>query len=108
MMSRRASRRQYPTRESIAPDPPVGTLAVSRPGHTSRFRSAAVALTKINCPECGAGLKSQTAFEAGQTVVCPKCKNRFEVPGPDEEPPQRKKVRATADDEDDERPRKKV
>jgi hypothetical protein len=92
----------------IAAAPVGGTLAVSP------SRRLAVALTKIHCPECGAGLKSPTAFVVGQTVVCPKCKNRFQVEEPREDPPARpgpgkKPIRAAAaDDEEDERPRKKA
>jgi uncharacterized Zn finger protein (UPF0148 family) len=59
-----------------------------------------VAITRIECPECGAGLKSAAGFEEGQTVECPKCETNFSV-----EEPVRKSTR-NEDDEDD-RPRKR-
>lgn len=79
-----------------------------------------MALNKIACPECGAGLKSATGFQVGQAIRCPKCKEQFDVEAPadDEEEvearkPSRKPVRAAVDDDDegddeeDERPKKK-
>lgn len=78
-----------------------------------------VPMNKITCPECGAGLKSQSGFEVGQAVRCPKCKNQFDVEEPDDDAdevearkPSRKPVRAAVEDDDevdeeDERPRKK-
>ncbi len=53
-----------------------------------------MALLKIKCPECNAGLKSPTGFTAGQSVCCPKCETYFAV----EEP---------AEDEDDNEPKAK-
>ncbi|MDB5312481.1 MAG: hypothetical protein JWO38_6683 [Gemmataceae bacterium] len=80
--------------------------------------SLAVPLTRITCPECGAGLKSPTGFAAGQTVSCPKCETYFTVEDPDDEPAPpakaaaaKKPVKAVAsrdeDDGDDDRPKKR-
>ncbi len=44
-----------------------------------------MALNKIPCPECGAGLKSSSGFTIGQTVCCPKCETYFKVEEPEEE-----------------------
>jgi hypothetical protein len=70
-----------------------------------------MALTRITCPECGAGLKSGTGFTVGQAVECPKCETAFTVEEPDDAAPVKKPVRAVAsrveDDEPDDRPRKK-
>ena len=44
-----------------------------------------MALLKIKCPECNAGLKSPTGFTVGQTVCCPKCETYFAVEEPEEE-----------------------
>jgi uncharacterized Zn finger protein (UPF0148 family) len=74
-----------------------------------------VAITRIECPECGAGLKSPSGFKAGQSVACPKCETYFTVDEPEEvedeeEPPKTKPVKAAAatdDDDADEKPRKK-
>lgn len=77
-----------------------------------------MAVMRIECPECGAGLKSPTGFAAGQTVSCPKCETSFTVEAPayeevdDEAAPLKKPVKAVAsrvddDDDDDEKPRKK-
>lgn len=70
-------------------------------------------LNRIACPECGAGLKSASGFDPGDTVSCPKCETDFVVPEPepDEVPKKgkaagKKPVRAAASDED-ERPKKK-
>lgn len=38
-----------------------------------------MALLKVNCPECGAGLKSARGFNPGQAVRCPKCEAQFRV-----------------------------
>lgn len=71
-----------------------------------------MALLKIKCPECSAGLKSPTGFKVGQNVRCPKCETYFAIKEPDDESetdaPQ-KPVRAAAYDGDDEDvgPRKK-
>ena len=70
-------------------------------------------LPRVVCPECGAGLKSPTGFNPGQTVNCPKCETPFTVEEPQAAAPvtAKKPVRAVAalddDDEDDDRPRKK-
>jgi uncharacterized Zn finger protein (UPF0148 family) len=58
-----------------------------------------VALTKIECPECGAGLKSSEGFSAGEEVECPKCEASFTVEEPDAEagdavPKKKKKKKA--------------
>ena len=88
-----------------------------------------MSLTRILCPDCGAGLASKAGFVIGQPVTCPKCKTPFKVSAPFEEvkddtpsPPTKapaeakKTVRAVVavveDDEDededeDERPKKK-
>jgi uncharacterized Zn finger protein (UPF0148 family) len=76
-----------------------------------------VALNRIQCPECGAGLKSASGFTAGESVECPKCETYFTVELPDEDEddvrPAKKKAKAVAtrshddDDDEDEKPRKK-
>ena len=73
-----------------------------------------MAIMRIECPECGAGLKSPTGFAAGQSVACPKCETYFTVEEPEEERPAKSKkaVKAVSsrdddDDEEDEKPRKK-
>jgi uncharacterized Zn finger protein (UPF0148 family) len=68
-----------------------------------------VALLKIKCPECGAGLKSPTGFTVGQTVPCPKCETYFSVEEPDEALTGKKPVKAAVadDDEDYDAPKKK-
>jgi hypothetical protein len=77
-----------------------------------------VALNKISCPKCGAGLKSQTGFQVGLAVRCPKCRKEFDVEAPEAEEdeddapargPARKPVRAVVEDDEDadDRPRKK-
>jgi hypothetical protein len=40
-----------------------------------------VAINRVACPECGAGLKSSTGFTPGQVVSCPKCETEFTVEG---------------------------
>ena len=87
-------------------------------------------LNRIECPSCGAGLKSTAGFAVGQKIRCPKCQVPFAVeepadaaddvappppPKPAARPPAApakkpvKAVAAVADDNDDEddRPRKK-
>jgi hypothetical protein len=44
-----------------------------------------MALNRIPCPECSAGLKSATGFTVGQTVCCPKCDTYFNVEEPAED-----------------------
>lgn len=82
-----------------------------------------MAINRIECPECGAGLKSASGFKAGQYVACPKCEVNFavELPANDEDEaedveevrPAKKKAKAVAarpadeDDDDDDRPKKK-
>jgi Leucine-rich repeat (LRR) protein len=44
-----------------------------------------MALNRIPCPECGAGLKSSSGFVVGKTVCCPKCETYFTVEEPAEE-----------------------
>lgn len=68
-----------------------------------------MAVLKIRCTECGAGLSSKSGFTPGETVLCPKCETEFAVPEPedDDATPARKKVRAVVEDDDDDRPRKK-
>lgn len=71
-----------------------------------------MALTRVVCPSCQAGLKSAAGFRPGQKLRCPKCQNSFEVP--DEEPeetpvesPKKKPVAAVIDDDEEERPKAK-
>lgn len=75
-----------------------------------------MATTRIECPECGAGLKSPSGFTAGESVECPKCETTFTVEEPEAQRPvkSKKPVRALAsraadddDDEIDDKPRKK-
>ena len=74
-----------------------------------------MALLKITCPECNAGLKSAKGFAVGQTVSCPKCETYFTVEEPEEDeddaplPPKKKAMKAAVadDDEEDEKPKKK-
>jgi hypothetical protein len=40
---------------------------------------------KINCPDCGATLKSSNPMPAGKKVKCPKCGKGFEVRAEDDE-----------------------
>jgi hypothetical protein len=59
-----------------------------------------MALNRIPCPECGAGLKSASGFAIGQTVCCPKCETYFKVEEPaadyeeveENEPPKKSKA----------------
>ena len=44
-----------------------------------------MAMNRIPCPECGAGLKSATGFKVGQSVCCPKCETYFNVEEPEDE-----------------------
>ncbi len=39
---------------------------------------------EINCPKCRAGLKSKAGVPVGQSLSCPKCKNKFVVEEPEE------------------------
>lgn len=87
-----------------------------------------MALNRVACPECGAGLKSASGFEPGQSVCCPKCETYFVVEQPEEadeaeEPKKGKPAAAKAavggkkplkasaapaeDDADEDQPRKK-
>lgn len=78
-----------------------------------------MSLQKINCPECGAGLKSAAGFKVGKTVNCPKCETPFVVEDPDEADPEEeerpkpaakkavKAIVADEEEEEDERPKKK-
>jgi hypothetical protein len=70
-----------------------------------------VALNRIACPECGAGLKSASGFTPGQTVCCPKCETYFAVEDAAAEPSEpaagKKPVRATSDDDYDDTPKGK-
>ena len=73
-----------------------------------------MALLKIKCPECSAGLKSAAGFTPGQTVCCPKCETYFAVEEPDGDEPRagKKPVKAAVsdddeDDDEDHKPRKK-
>jgi hypothetical protein len=56
-----------------------------------------MALNKIPCPECSAGLKSASGFTVGQTVCCPKCETYFKVEEPAED---------NEDAEENDRPKK--
>lgn len=61
-----------------------------------------MALNKIECPECGAGLKSSEGFSAGEEVECPKCEASFTVEEPDadaEDVAPKKKKKKKADKE---------
>lgn len=62
---------------------------------------------RTSCPECGAGLKSQSGFTPGQTVCCPKCETYFVVEDSTAAPKATRKAMAADDDYDDDRPRKK-
>ena len=73
-----------------------------------------MAILRIECPECGAGLKSPTGFAAGQSVACPKCETYFTVEEPEDNLPAKPKkaVKAVSsrdddDDEEGEKPKKK-
>jgi uncharacterized Zn finger protein (UPF0148 family) len=72
-----------------------------------------VALNRVACPECGAGLKSPTGFNVGQTVCCPKCESYFVVEKPEEsdgEVGKKKPLKASSsrdDDDDYDQPKKK-
>jgi uncharacterized Zn finger protein (UPF0148 family) len=74
-----------------------------------------VAINRIECPECGAGLKSPSGFKPGQSVACPKCETYFTVeepaePDEDEEevkPKKKAKAAVVDDDDEDEAPKKK-
>jgi hypothetical protein len=63
-----------------------------------------VALNRIACPECGAGLKSASGFTPGQTVSCPKCETYFAVEDAGDATSTatagKKPVRAAASDDD--------
>lgn len=39
-----------------------------------------MALTRVECPNCQAGLKSSAGFTVGQKIRCPKCQTVFVVP----------------------------
>lgn len=45
-----------------------------------------MAITRIACPECEAGMTSPTGFTVGQTVCCPKCETYFAVEAQSGEP----------------------
>jgi len=55
-----------------------------------------VAINRISCPECGAGLKSAAGFKLGATVSCPKCETDFEVEEPEEEEQPKKKSKTAS------------
>ena len=40
-----------------------------------------MALVRTTCPECSAGLKSESGFITGETVCCPNCETFFTVGG---------------------------
>ncbi|MFO0823072.1 MAG: hypothetical protein U0792_08115 [Gemmataceae bacterium] len=79
-----------------------------------------MALNRITCPECGAGMKSAAGFKVGKKVTCPKCEESFVVEEPQDEdepeeeetprsakakaPPSKATKRAARDDDDDEEP----
>ncbi len=74
-----------------------------------------MALLKVKCPECNAGLKSPTGFTVGQAVSCPKCETDFTVEEPekagspadeddDDAPVTKKKKKGNDDYDDDEKP----
>jgi Protein of unknown function (DUF1559) len=78
-------------------------------------------VNRIICPACKATLTSKTGVEAGTSIACPKCKQKFAVAAPvdeiaddfelideEDETPKRKPIaRKPVDDEEEERPRKK-
>ncbi|MEO2088788.1 MAG: hypothetical protein ABGY75_04710 [Gemmataceae bacterium] len=84
-----------------------------------------MAISKVVCPECKAGLTSKTGFQPGAVVSCPKCSTYFEVTATVAPPVERaapilpaqplaakplpaKPIPAWRDDDDeDDRPRKK-
>jgi uncharacterized Zn finger protein (UPF0148 family) len=83
-----------------------------------------VAINRISCPECGAGLKSAAGFKLGATISCPKCETDFEVEEQEEEEQPKKKSKTAStgavskkkpikaaveddEDEEDEQPKKK-
>jgi len=66
-----------------------------------------VALTRIVCPECGAGLTSKTGFTPGRTAKCPKCETPFTVEEPADDARAPVRAPAAVDDDEDDRPRKK-
>ena len=39
---------------------------------------------EITCPKCRSGLKSKAGVPVGQSLVCPKCKNKFVVEEPEQ------------------------
>ncbi len=84
-----------------------------------------MAISKVVCPECKAGLTSKTGFQPGAVVSCPKCATYFEVSAATAPPveraapilpaqpiaakpaPAKPAPRRDDEDEDDDRPRKK-
>ena len=59
-----------------------------------------MALNRIECPECGAGLKSSEGFTLGESVDCPKCESSFTVEDAHAAPSDGKsKKRSKRDDE---------
>lgn len=66
-----------------------------------------MALDKVRCPNCTAGLKSAGGFEAGQEVRCPKCEMDFVVEEPAGDAPMKKAKVLSVDDEPVEKPKKK-
>ena len=67
-------------------------------------------ITQLDCPECGAKLRSASGFEPGKKVRCPKCKEVVTVPEP-EARVSKARPSPARDDEDegdeDEAPRRK-
>jgi hypothetical protein len=41
-------------------------------------------VNQIDCPKCGASLKSKSGVPVGQSLSCPKCQHRFTVKAPDD------------------------
>ena len=78
-----------------------------------------MAIQRITCPECGAGLKSADGFAVGQEVECPKCATEFQVeqpvaakttalaPSKTKSLSKKTSKLAAGDDDEDDRPKKK-
>jgi len=80
-------------------------------------------INRFKCPECRAALTSVDGIEAGTSIACPRCKQKFKVTAPretvgDDEPKPkassqrpgdepRAKKRSAAEDEPDDRPIRK-
>jgi hypothetical protein len=63
-----------------------------------------VPITQLDCPECGAKLRSATGFEPGKKIRCPKCKEVVTVPGPEARVSKARPAPARDEDDEDDRP----